>query len=319
MNKPYEFENHTPNPPHPADGDSPPWIETGTIYVPIDMHIETAPVETGIFMPSYYSFNAGSLDMILYFHGNKDPKKKHVGQPIRTIWSHASYDFRTLVQASTKNFVLVAPTLGDTGGRAQGDFASKAGAIRFIDEVRKALFKYGPHGILPDVNQLVLAAHSGGGYYLKKVLPVYEAEYGVQQVWAFDCLYDTTNPVCGPASYRICQKVNQNWPAINHNHMAGLSVDSWRSNIQGTVEQTLGSWGMKGRTLRAYWNVGSGTAIRTANLALLAKLDRLAGTKVLPDFYSGQGADARPVTPPVRTPEHDDIPKLKMPECLAGL
>ena len=106
---------------------------------------------------------------------------------------------------------------------------------------------------------------------------------------------------------------------IPHSHTPDLTLDGWKNSIQGTVEQTLASWAGKGKPLRVFWNTGSGTTIRTANLALLAKLNPLANTKIVPDLYTGSGDAARPVKPPVHTPAHDDIPRLKMPECLQGL
>lgn len=320
MDKPYEFEDPHPKPPNaPEPPSTTPWIDHGTIYVPINMNIDGAEPETGIFLPSNYRCTMGTINLIVYFHGNKDPNKKDLGKPIRVIWKHQAYPFRKLVEQSGANYVLVCPTLGDVGGLGQGDFATRDGAIRFIDEVCQALFDYGPCGSNSTVGQLILAAHSGGGYYLKKVLPFYEAEYGVDQVWAFDCLYDTTTPVCSPSPYRICKTANKEWPQIPHNHSTDQDVNGWKSSIQGTVEQTLANWARKGKPLRAYWNSGSGTAIRTANLALLAKLNSLSNVTVTPDLYTGFGADARPVKPPVRTSPHDDIPRLKMPECLQTL
>lgn len=319
MNQPVEFEKPNPNPPHPADPPNSAWIDTGTMYVPIDVHVDLAEPETGIFLPPSFHTTGGSLNIILYFHGNKDPAKGLVGKPIRTIWGHQNYPFRTLLQTSGANYVMVAPTLGDVGNRSQGDFTSKKGAVGFMDQVLEALTNFGPYSMAPGVARLILAAHSGGGFYLKKALPFYEEEYGVDEVWAFDCLYDTTTPICAPDPYRICQQANSKWPGVPHTHTKGLTLDAWKSSIQGTVEHTLATWGAKGKKLVAYWNAGSGTAIRSANLALLSKLNNLANTKVLPDFYSGAGDAARPKTPPLATPVHDDIPRLKMPDCLAAL
>ena len=320
MDKPFEFEHPKPNTPHPAEGaDGAPWIDSGTIYVPINMNIPGAAVETGIFVPPGFTSTMGAINLIIYFHGNKDPAKTHLRQPIRTIWNHPAYSFRKLLEASGANYVLVAPTLADTGGPSQGDFANKNGAIGFVNAVVDALTKYGPCGANSTVAQLVLAAHSGGGYYLSKALPFLDGEFGVDECWAFDCLYGDGLPICAPDPYRICETANDKWLKITHTHQDNASISGWRSQIHGTTEDTLAQWASKQKPLRVFWNRGSGTLIRTANLALIAKLNQLPNVTVKPDLYTGFGSDARPVKPPVVTAEHDPMPKLKMPECLEKL
>jgi hypothetical protein len=326
------FENTEPATPHPVEESptSTPWVDSGTIYVDIDLKIGGVSVngttyataaETGIYLPKGYS-KPGSVDVILYLHGNKDPAKGHLDKSIRTIWNHSQYPLRKLFEANKKNSntVLVAPTLGAKAFTSRGILGKKDGAIDFMDKVMDALYRYGPHGSVPGVGKVYLAAHSGGGYYLKKLVGFYEEKYGVAECWAFDCLYDDNTPVCAPGSYRICKQVNAAWPAINHLHDAKMDETAWRSKTAGAVEDVLASWAKKGKKVRAFWNCPTaGTQIRTANLALRAKLDNQANIEVTPDLYTGTGASAAPVGSPPTTDGHDDIPKNHFGECVSKM
>ena len=127
---------------------------------------------TGVFFPQRFGFK-GDIDVILYFHGWKDGEYLNV-KTIDYYWSGRFQDIklREDVNASGKSVVLIAPMLGDKPGSVQtadmGVFRSPGGGDDFLEEVKKWIGKYVPQykGKAPNVRNVVLAGHSGGGVIL---------------------------------------------------------------------------------------------------------------------------------------------------------
>ncbi len=127
------------------------------------MELLRRPV-TGIFIPDGYLPGA-AVDLILYLHGFKaDAIKRHA---IDQYWNSQRFPYGALregVNASGRNVILVAPTLGS---RSEAERLLKPGGFdAYIEQVLAALRAYGPYSQVkspPALGNLILACHSGGG------------------------------------------------------------------------------------------------------------------------------------------------------------
>lgn len=162
-----------------------------TWYFPLPLD---ATNPTGVFFPQGFSYGR-EVDVILYFHGNKDGAFSTINQ----YW-HGDYNKITLredLNASQKNAVLIAPTMGYYPGRGLkgnsdlGIFREAGGATCFLDHVMKWIGKYEPryadNGIVPHVGQIVLAGHSGGGSPMH--LQMESLKSKLCEIWCFDVVY----------------------------------------------------------------------------------------------------------------------------------
>ena len=172
---------------YPSQTIGPPTI---TYYFPIPLD---GCNPTGVFFPQRFGFQ-GDIDVILYFHGWKDGEYFDV-KTIDYYWSGRFQDIklREDVNASGKSVVLIAPMLGDKPGSVQtadmGVFRNPGGGDDFLEEVRKRIGQYVPQykGKAPNVRNVVLAGHSGGGVILD--IQARSMKANVCEVWGFDSLY----------------------------------------------------------------------------------------------------------------------------------
>ena len=172
---------------YPSQTIGPPTI---TYYFPIPLD---GCNPTGVFFPQRFGFQ-GDIDVILYFHGWKDGEYLSV-KTIDYYWSGRFQDIklREDVNASGKSVVLIAPMLGDKPGSVQtadmGIFRNPGGGDDFLEEVRKWIGKYVPQykGKAPNVRNVVLAGHSGGGVILD--IQARSMKANVCEVWGFDSMY----------------------------------------------------------------------------------------------------------------------------------
>jgi hypothetical protein len=172
---------------YPSTSPGPPTI---TYYFPISLDMCNP---TGVFFPQRFGFQ-GDIDVILYFHGWKDGDYHDI-KTINYYWSGSFHDIklREDVNASGKSVVLIAPMLGDRPGSNQtadmGVFRNPGGGDDFLEEVRKWIGQHVPQykGNAPNVRNVVLAGHSGGGVILDIQARSMKAD--VREVWGFDSLY----------------------------------------------------------------------------------------------------------------------------------
>jgi flagellum-specific peptidoglycan hydrolase FlgJ len=168
-----------------------------TLYLEIDLKIVdkfgiTAPPVTGVFIPDGYAPGA-AVDLILYLHGFKADAIKR--QAIDQYWNSQRFPygaFREGVNASARNVILVAPTLGSHS--EAGTLLNPGGLDSYVEQVLAALRTYRPQsrvGAPPTLGNLVLACHSGGG------LPMRQLAGGqnrvlvrIRECWGFDCTYN---------------------------------------------------------------------------------------------------------------------------------
>jgi hypothetical protein len=157
--------------------------------------------KTAIFAPSHLDSNK-PIDLIIYLHGHlgAHPGIKKLNPThspcIREYlnYTKASYfQLREPIEASNRNAILIAPTLGP---RSQyGKLADNFDA--FIEQSIEAINGY----IIRnrklrgefELGELVLAAHSGGGSPMLQIL-LSNSKYAkkVSEVWGFDSWYNSS-------------------------------------------------------------------------------------------------------------------------------
>jgi peptidoglycan hydrolase-like protein with peptidoglycan-binding domain len=197
-----------PTPPTPSTGLVPRLIKqesvpTGTtLYVGIDLQIVdklkiTAPPTTGIFIPDKFVPGAAA-DIILYLHGFKAEAIRRQG--IDQYWNSPRFPYGALregVNASDRNVILVAPTLGSRS--ETGRLTVPSGLDAYIEQVLAALRAYGPYresGSAPALGNLILACHSGGGLPMRQLAGGRnKALAQIRECWGFDCTYNRGDDV----------------------------------------------------------------------------------------------------------------------------
>jgi hypothetical protein len=153
---------------------------------------------TGIFIPENYVPQA-EIDLILYLHGHKSniPGSDAL---IAEYWDGKKYSvfaLREEINASKKNVILVAPTLGLKS--EAGDLVRRNGLDNYLDKVLEALKTYGPYQGQPGcLGKLIIAAHSGGGKTMQR-LALSSNSYAakIAECWGFDSQYQDASPWIG--------------------------------------------------------------------------------------------------------------------------
>jgi hypothetical protein len=175
-----------PQPPRIVRRETEPPAETLYVRIPLGSEDPAAPL-TGIFLPNGYRAQP-TVDVLLYLHGFKAPELS-----IARYWRRSGYPnhiLREELNASNKNVVLVAPTLGPHS--QAGWLVHRGGLDRYLGSVRAALAQSGAHrGTTPPLRHLILSCHSGGGWPMRQLaLGSGDAPAHVRECWGFDCLYN---------------------------------------------------------------------------------------------------------------------------------
>lgn len=163
-----------------------------TLYERIPLGEEApAKAQTGIFLPVGYQPQP-QVDLIIYLHGMKAPSGLPTNATIDRYWSPPfPFLLREAVNASGRNVILVAPTLGPAS--EAGSLTRPGGLDRYVDQVLDVLAKRGPYrggAQPPRVGNLIIAGHSAGGKVLRALAQRsnrYSAN--LREIWGFDCLY----------------------------------------------------------------------------------------------------------------------------------
>ncbi len=161
---------------------------------------------TGVFLPANYRFTP-QVDLILYLQGHHRTPVQRGRSPapgyyptnltIDQYWNRQFYPFfafREGVNASSKNAILVAPTLGSRS--ESGNLTQASGFDAYIDQVLAAIRTYYAPSMQFDqplsLGNLILACHSGGGLPMRTIA-LSKATYAskIRECWGFDCTYNT--------------------------------------------------------------------------------------------------------------------------------
>lgn len=212
-----EYEND-PSVPNLISRDTTPALET--LYVSIDLGLRKECVrkkspeykcieslkfnvepKTGIFIPATFTARS-QVDLLIYLHGHKSGFVSHGRDlPIDSFWDAAKkpkFAFREIVNASGRNLILVAPTLGPLS--QAGNLTSSEGFTSFVSKVLASLSSYcslyfGQQ--TPAVKSIILAAHSGGGEPMRRIAKLTgtnEFANLIKECWGFDCTYSSNDP-----------------------------------------------------------------------------------------------------------------------------
>ncbi|MCK6691966.1 MAG: hypothetical protein L6Q97_07675, partial [Thermoanaerobaculia bacterium] len=142
------------------------------------------PATTGFYIPKHFDASQPVL-ILLYLHGHRGCGNG----TIRNYFKESYFKpFGSIIEASGKNVILVAPTIGPLS--QGGDLNNKGGMheylTRVIDRLNKTtLFNT---AIQKDKVSIILGAHSGGGKVMLNIMQKSNVD-PVVEVWGFDCLY----------------------------------------------------------------------------------------------------------------------------------
>ena len=163
-----------------------------TIYVTLPLGGEgTALPVTGIHWQRGFH-TAPQVDVVLYLHGFKPANAQSAS--IRDIWNrakHPHFALREGLASAGKNVVLVAPTLGPKS--QPGRLTDPGGLDGYLTSVLQALAAHGPYRgrDVPQLGNLILACHSGGGLRMRTLaLGGARAVGRIRECWGFDCTYN---------------------------------------------------------------------------------------------------------------------------------
>jgi Uncharacterized protein conserved in bacteria (DUF2272)/D-alanyl-D-alanine carboxypeptidase len=162
-----------------------------TLYVSIPLGGEhPARPMTGIFIPHHFQPRP-RVDLIIFLHGIKP----RANLSIDALWNRNNFPFLPLregLNQSRRNVVLVAPTLGPRPENQSGWLTEAGGLDKYVDQVLAAVAAHGPYkraGQQPQIGDIILAAHAGGGLLMRK-LALGKNRYAgrIRECWGFDCL-----------------------------------------------------------------------------------------------------------------------------------
>ncbi len=177
-----------------------------TLYLKIDLNVPVATGQeavapmTAVFAPDPTQLGSSAIDVLLWFHGYKGQlgNINLKGYTAKQYLNVAQFKLREFIanDTSKRKFVLVVPTLGDKAGAGLLERQDQAEA--FLQQVLNGIKKHmGAKGA--DIGNIVLAAHSGGGSIMNKVVG-FTGTFAskIQEVWCFDCTYPGYYENCLP-------------------------------------------------------------------------------------------------------------------------
>ena len=160
--------------------------QTFYVNIPLQVPLGDAKSMTGIFIPEKYCA-LPQVDLIVFLHGFK-LRSHHPTFSIDTYWTLPKFRLRDEVNASGKNVILVAPTLGPQN--QEGSLTCSGGFDRFLERVVEALKLRGPYAsqpVTPTIRNIILASHSGSGNVMRAIAMGKDASVAkIQELWAFE-------------------------------------------------------------------------------------------------------------------------------------
>jgi hypothetical protein len=129
-----------------------------TLFVKIDLGIADLAPETAIYIPDGFS-KVPNIDIVLYLHGIQQPGVTSISEYLTKDYGQ----LRQRLNASGRNVILVAPTLGSKS--EPGNLTARGGLDLFLGRALAAIRAHAGDG-WPDVltlRSLIIACHSAGG------------------------------------------------------------------------------------------------------------------------------------------------------------
>jgi D-alanyl-D-alanine carboxypeptidase len=177
--------------PDPPDPHAPPGQ---TIYANIDLQIQNRARQTAIFVPDGF-LKGPDIDIVLYLHGFQQNDDVSINKYLQEDYGK----LREGVNASGRNVILVAPTLGSL---AQANGLTQAGGLDgFLGRCLSALRAHGGSG-WPDtltLHNLIIAGHSGGGVPEREIAGGGDrALASLGECWGYESLYHSPDVTFWP-------------------------------------------------------------------------------------------------------------------------
>lgn len=171
-----------------------------TCYVKIELGRANYPLhKTGIYVPPSYKAKEAA-DIIIYLHGMTTTFPGGHAQ-IDDYWKAVKlpkYDLRIReeINASGKNVILVAPSLGNSPNAYKNELSGiKGGLDKYMRLVISAINEYvikkrGGNGEFL-LGNIILAAHSAGGRQMLLIASAKNPAFGprIRECWGLDSLY----------------------------------------------------------------------------------------------------------------------------------
>ncbi|MFO1372214.1 MAG: hypothetical protein U1F42_07405 [Candidatus Competibacteraceae bacterium] len=168
-----------------------------TLYLNIDLSIQIAKGQaaatalTAAFSPDPTQLGS-TVDVLLWFHGHKGQLNKTTnlkGYSAQQYLSVNEFKFREFILSTSKRkFLFVMPTLGDTSGA--GVLGEQAQAEAFLQQVVNGV-KANMNKNVTGIGNIVLAAHSGGGAIMSKMIGYGGMFSKVREIWCIDSTYQS--------------------------------------------------------------------------------------------------------------------------------
>lgn len=170
-----------------------------SLYLSIPLGIQDVEDQaTGVFVPANY--RAGpTVDLVVFLRGY-DIKRPKAATSVAEYWNSPqhpilkSFQLREEVARSGKNVILAVPALGPFS--QAGTLKDEGGVQAFLASILDGLWRNGPHAGLanrPTLRHLILAAHSGGGVPLRRLVQVVGEDdifkHKLKECWGFDSIY----------------------------------------------------------------------------------------------------------------------------------
>lgn len=194
-----------------------------TLYLDIDLSIQVAKGQaaaaalTAVFSPEPTQLGA-QVDVLLWFHGHKGQLNKTTnlkGYSAQQYLSVDAFKFREFILGTSKRkFLFVMPTLGDKSGA--GVLGEQAQAEAFLQQVVNGV-QANMNSKVTGIGNIILAAHSGGGAIMSKMIGYGGIFSKVREVWCIDSTYQS-----GSAFVTWAKR-----PGHEHSRLWVFSTGSW--------------------------------------------------------------------------------------------
>jgi hypothetical protein len=155
--------------------------------------------KTGVYVPAHFN-PSRPADIILYLHGMTGtfPGPTAMIDKYWTVTKLPAYDFRIRedVNASGKNAVLVAPSLGNSPNAYRNHLSNREGGLdtymlQVIEGINHYVCRSKFNGSQINLNRIIIAAHSAGGSQMRNIVTSRNPVFGnrVRECWGLDSLY----------------------------------------------------------------------------------------------------------------------------------
>jgi hypothetical protein len=157
-----------------------------TLFVKIDLGLADRAPDTAIYIPDGFS-KVSDVDIVLYLHGIQQP------DGVKSISQYLTKDYGQLRQrlnASGRNVILVAPTLGAKS--EPGSLTAHGGLDSFLGQALAAIRAHAGEG-WPDalsLRSLIISCHSAAGVDERELAGGSgKALASLRDSWGYESLY----------------------------------------------------------------------------------------------------------------------------------